>query len=866
MEPDFRRFVWRYSTRAQVSLLGLALGSFPFLWLYYEMPKAIVGQIGRIGPGPQHFLGLTLPERMFGLMLDQGAVLLGECLLLGLLVGVNHYFRHRIYRLKTLTAERLLRRIRLQILGLILRFPLHAFRQRTAGEAIAAMGGELDALCAQAGDTVAVPAYQGGTLAVILGFLFVQDPLIGLAAALIYPAGMFAVPRIQHRVNGLSRSRGTLMRGLGERIDETFHLITDIRANHQARWTRAWLAERLGQVFGVRVRLATEKFAIRTVNTLTQQLGPVLFYSLGGYFVIAGRFDIATLVAVIAAHKDMAGPWRELLDWYQGREDARVKYETTHRLFSRPDLLPPAEASAEPQALPDFRRQAVTVEDLTVRSEADDIRLDRARLTLAGGTLTALVGPAGGGRETLAQAIAGLVEPSAGQIAIGGTDLATLPPGMVHRRIAYVGAGAALMAGSIAANLAFGLRLAPPGGALGAAAREALRAGNPPDDPNADWIDYEAAGVPDGAALRRRMVEVMSALGSGEALFRLGLAARLTAAADPALAEGVIAARDLLARRLADAGQGAMIARFDWQAYNDHASLAENLLFGLPADGTLSLDHPADHPALLALLQRCGLAPRLLEAGRRIAAVMVELFADLAPGHEMMRRFALVTPAELARLKPLAGAAAEHLAKAERLLLINLACRVVAARHRLEALDDGLKAAVVAARHELHRDPPPELARAIARFEEGRPNRAASVLDNVLFGRIAGDQAGASSQIPQMAAAVLEELGLGERVRDLGLDFDVGIAGARLSPGERQRIAIARALLRRPHVLVLDDVLGLLDTGCRATVLEILGKEAAAGMTVVAALGDAGHAAGFDRVITMERGRVLRREAGRIPS
>ncbi len=99
--------------------------------------------------------------------------------------------------------------------------------------------------------------------------------------------------------------------------------------------------------------------------------------------------------------------------------------------------------------------------------------------------------------------------------------------------------------------------------------------------------------------------------------------------------------------------------------------------------------------------------------------------------------------------------------------------------------------------------------------------------------------------------------------RLLGLDFEVGIAGARLSLGERQRVALARVLLRRPDVIVLDDVLGALDSTCRADILAILRDEAAAGVTVVAALGDPGHAEGFDRIITLENGRILQHGDGR---
>lgn len=841
-------------------MLGLALASFPFLWLYYEMPKDIVALLGAGSGEPLRLFGLDLPASLFGLPLDRPATLGLQCLILLLLVLINQRFRFWIARLRNLTAERALRRIRFQILSLVLRFPLHAFRQRTAGETLASMGSDLDSLSGHVGDAVSVPAFQGGTLAVILIFLIWQDPLIAAAAASIYPLSMLVVPRLQRAVNERSRERSRLTRGLGERIDETFRLVTDIHANDQTRWTRAWLGAQLAAIYRVRLDIAQRKFTIKTINTLLQQSGPVLFYAAGGLMVLEGRLDIGTLIAAIAAHKDMATPWRELLDWYQSREDARVKYENTLRLFDRPDLRP-IERDAQPEEIVDFRGQALTVEDLVVRDEGEALRLDRVRLTIPSGQMTALVGPSGGGREALALALCGLVEASAGRVRIAGQDIARLPASLVNRRIAYVGPGSGLQARSIADNLAFGLQARPGiGGGSDFEFREALLSGNPTDAVETDWVDYGAAGVADREALRRRMVELLTRLGFGDGLFRLGLQARLPAGADAALGPRIVAARAALDARLRERGQVDLIARFEDDGYNDHATMAENLLFGLPTDPALDADRLADHPAIHGLLVRCGLVERLFAAGQTIAAVMIELFADLDPGHEMVRRFALVSPGELRHLIAISGRPGESLTRADRALLTNLPFRVIAARHRLNAVDTELKAAIVKARHRL-RTELPDIG--IARFDAGSVNPAASILDNVLFGRIAADRAGAAGQVPALAAEVLDGLGLGDDLRRLGLDFDVGIGGGRLSLGERQRIALGRVLLRRPDVIVLDDVLGALDGGCRADVLALLREEAAAGVTVVAALGDAGLAEGFDRIVTLERGRILQHGEGR---
>src|SRR5579862_9393660 len=209
LEPSVYRFILRHSLRQQIVLLILTLASFPFLYYSLELPKTIVNR----AIGGKHF-----PQVFLGMQFDQIPYLMTLCGVFLALVFVNGGFKYYINTFKGQLGERMLRRFRYALYLRLLRFPPSYFQKTSSAQIIPMITTECEQLGGFIGDAFVQPVFQGGQLLTIIFFMFMQDPLLGIAAIALYPVQGYVIPKLQAKVNQLNKRRVRTIRQVADRV------------------------------------------------------------------------------------------------------------------------------------------------------------------------------------------------------------------------------------------------------------------------------------------------------------------------------------------------------------------------------------------------------------------------------------------------------------------------------------------------------------------------------------------------------------------------------------------------------------------------------------------------------------------------
>jgi ABC-type multidrug transport system fused ATPase/permease subunit len=809
IEKTLFEFIWKYSKRDQLVLLVFTVALFPFLFLTLELPKRIIND----AIGAQ-----SAQIDVFGVSFGQVPFLGLLCVLFLASVLVHGLLKMRINTMTGVLSERMLRRLRYGLISRMLRFPKPYFQRTSQGEIVAMVTGETEPMGGLMGTALTQPVLQAGQMLTILFFLFLQSFWFGLAAIALIPLQAWLIPRLQRQINLMNKERIKEIRNLAAMIGESAAGASEIRVHGGWRYRLATVTEQLGVVYRIRFEIFKKKFFMKFINNLITQLTPFFFFSIGGYLVINGAVSLGALVAALAAYKDLSSPWKELLTFYNQSQDMSLRWDTVVEKFSPQGVLEADLMEDAPDPLPRLNGPIV-LEDVAVLDADGNTVLENISGTFPPGALVGIAAASEEDRSALSDVLTREVLPANGRVTIAGMNILSLHQNVISARIGHASSNPVLFRGSFGDNVMMALQTRPNAAASADEedrAREAVAAGNSADRPGGSWLHPDMAGIETEEDLRAWWLTLVAAMGSEGPLFRKALDQVVQENHDADMLDKLVALRPKVWSAIVKAGLERHVYRFDPNLYNPALSVAGNLLFA-------SMRRPMRQEELLVqtdlfeVLDALGLEDALVDLSRDVIDVLNQIFGTDGTEHPLFRKLGLdpklyeqsVQIVQTLRARPDVDPS-----EAQKRILVTVPA-LISAEQIGPAFPDEMKARILALRSDETLEMRDEL-RAV--YEPLDPEYIAlglSVLENVLFGKMSESAGGRADDIRKIVSEVLDAEGVKPGVMKLIFDLDLSLNGANLPAVFAEPLALSRAAIKRPDILVLHQTLASYDLSVR---------------------------------------------------
>ena len=720
--------------------------------------------------------------------------------------------------------------LRKQLYAHILKLPMSFFRQASPGMVVTSLVTEVANTGEFVGQAIAVPVTNLLTLLAFAAYLFYLNPLMAVISMALYPIAIIVIPALQKRANAANKQRVDTGRKISTLIGETISGIHEIHGNASFRLENDRFGVMADKLFKVRVVWNLYKFAIKVSNNFFQNLGPFVLFLVGGYLAINGRFDLGALVAFLSANEKLYDPWKELMDFYQTYQDASVSYERIMEYFQGdPEFASEPADPRPPLAL----TGALSAKDLVLEVPGGIQLLKGVSLDIAPGELVALVGFSGSGKSTLALCLCQILKYSAGTATFDGNDIDALPKSDIADNMGIVSQHPFIFEGSIKDNLLYSIN----------ARRAAHNLTGDDQMPSLDEI-----------------IAVVQQVGLFADILRFALNSVFKEGRKENLVKKVVRVREAYhaghAESLAD-----WVEFFDPTQYLYYSTVAENIIFGTPGRDDLAPENLPANPFFVGFLHDAGLKMLLVQTGAELTARTVDILKDVPSPDSTFFEQTPITMDEFDTYRELAGRLGRvrlhKLSPDDERLLLTLALRFTPGRHTIVGLSHILEGLLLQGRAMFAERVTADMPGAVTFFRRDDYLYSMTVMDNILFGRLKTTSPKFIDQIQKTIVSLLIEEDMLERVLEIGLDFQVGSMGDRLSGGQRQKVALARAFLKEPPVLILDEATAALDNASQTRIQNLLENKWRGRSTVIAVVHRLDTIKNYDKVAVMKAGRIV---------
>ena len=441
MTPSLRRVIQRFAPylRAQRRTAGLALA-------------ALALEIGlkALEPWP---LKYVFDRILIDGGTASGGALLGAAALVVLITGARATASYWNTLGFSLVGNRMVTAVREDLYRHLTRLSLAFHARQRGGDLVVRLSRDTD-LVKEVLVTGILPLAGNVAILVVMSALMLWlHWRLALVALALLPAFWHASRRLGPKIHGSARAQRRREGAAASAASEAIGAIKVVQAlSLEGTVTRAFARENRGsQGEDVQARRLSAQLE-RTVDVLTA-VATALVLAAGARLVLAARLTPGELLVFLSYLKSAYKPMQDVAK-YTGRiaKAMAAGERIADLLEEQPEVQDAPGARAAPAL-----RGAVTLDRVTFGYTPGRPVLRELSLTLAPGSVVALVGPSGTGKSTVAGLLLRFFDPTAGRVLLDGHDLRDLTLDSVRSQISVVLQDTLLFAASIRENIALGV-------------------------------------------------------------------------------------------------------------------------------------------------------------------------------------------------------------------------------------------------------------------------------------------------------------------------------------------------------------------------------------------------------------------------
>jgi subfamily B ATP-binding cassette protein MsbA len=326
------------------------------------------------------------------------------------------------------------------------------FAQHPSGDLIARVTGDVDRIQSLFGTDLADLVQSLATLGGLVFLVVSLSPELTGAALLIAPAIVVPVVLIARRLRHLSKAARERMGDLTGVLSETIRGARVV----QAYGAEAWESGRFSEVNERTFRLAKKGARVMAfASPLVESASVLTFLLLLAYAstrITAGKMTLGTFISFGVGLAMMYQPFKRATRTNLALQQALASARRVFEILDAPNDVTDRPGAVRLGGL----EREIRYEGVTFAYRPGTPVLHAVGLALPRGSVTALVGPSGGGKSTLASLLPRFMDPTAGRVTVDGIDLRDVTLASLRAQIGLVTQDVVLFDESVRRNVAYG--------------------------------------------------------------------------------------------------------------------------------------------------------------------------------------------------------------------------------------------------------------------------------------------------------------------------------------------------------------------------------------------------------------------------